>query len=121
MYPLDTQCLVSFDFLYIYRPGTGLDHELLQSIFFTCIPGNHAPSLTHRDKQHKGLNNMTAYQQSLETSITHRKTFEDWFENVYKRNPKHYKLRQSLSVYGSPNLVTNAIRCLNKGKALPVK
>jgi hypothetical protein len=64
---------------------------------------------------------MTAYQQSLETSITHRKTFEDWFENVYKRNPKHYKLRQSLSVYGSPNLVTNAIRCLNKGKALPVK
>jgi hypothetical protein len=26
--------------------GTG--NELLQSIFFTCIPGNLAPSLTHR-------------------------------------------------------------------------
>ena len=57
----------------------------------------------------------------IKTWIKNRETFEIWFKTVYRGNPNYAALRQSLAIYGSPNLVTNALRCLNKGKQLPVK
>jgi hypothetical protein len=41
---------------------------LLQSIFFACIPGNLVSSLTYRDKQHKGLNDMLDFTQEITLS-----------------------------------------------------